>query len=104
MNAQPLTLKIFLMTGAVVTLIYYAAASLNLGGFQSSNWKAADMIREQCPIHLVRPEWVKATEQGDMLFKWMTIELRARVAFLSGLWLLGVGLLVHQSRKNREVI
>jgi hypothetical protein len=98
----PLILKLLSVTGATLALMYCAITSLDLGGFQSSNFQAADVIRQRCPIHLIKPEWMKGGEQGEILLKWMDVESKARVATFCWFWLFGVCLLLSCYKHLRK--
>ena len=102
MKARLLTLKLLLATVGAVTVGWYAIASISLSGLSPSNWNAADVIRQHCPVHLVRPEWIKGTDQGDMLFAWAVTETKARLALVCALWLIAVGVLVWRALPRRQ--
>jgi hypothetical protein len=94
MRALILVLKLLLVTFAAMGSAYYAIGSVNISGITSNNFTAADIIRERCPVHLVRPEWVPGKDQGDMLLSWTVIEIKARLIILLILWMLGVTAIV----------
>ncbi len=102
MRAPLLALKLLLTTVSAVATAYYAVASITLSGLWPSNWTAADVVRQRCPVHLVRPEWIKGTDQGDILFNWAVTEVRARLAVIVAFWVLAVSLLLWQGFRGRS--
>lgn len=96
MRAPLLTLKFLLSTLAAVAVAYYAIGSINLSGLLPSNWTAADVIRQRCPVRLVRPEWVNGFDQRGILFDWAVTETKARLAAVSTLWVLAVSFFIWQ--------
>ena len=86
MKAKALALKAVLTTGAALAVAWYAIASVNVSGLVNSNWTAEDIVRRRCPLHLIRPEWIRGTDQGDILFSWTATETRARLALVCALW------------------
>ena len=101
MKAQILVLKFLLVTLAAMGAAYYAIGSVNISGIMSNNFTAADVIRERCPIHLVRPEWVTGKDQEDILLSWPIIEMKARLVTLLVLWLLSVTAFVWRYPRKR---
>jgi hypothetical protein len=71
----------------------YAIKSVNIGGLLPTNFVAAQVINQRCPLHIVRPEWIAGTDQTDILLKWPAAEEKARVALLLFVWILGAGCL-----------
>ena len=94
MKARLFTLEVLLATVVAVAAAWYAIASINLNGLLPTNWTAADVIRQRCPVHVVRPEWIRGTEQVDVLFTWAATETKARLALVCAFWLIAVGVLV----------
>ncbi len=45
----------------------YAVACVNISELLAVNFTAAEVIRERCPFHLIRPEWEAGKDQADML-------------------------------------
>jgi hypothetical protein len=102
MKARLFTLECLLVTLGAVAAAWYAIASISLGGLSPTNWTAADIIRQRCPVHLVRAEWIRGTDQGDMLFAWAVTETKARLALVCALWLIAVGVLVWRALLQRQ--
>jgi|ERR1035441_1278089 hypothetical protein len=101
MRAQILVLKLVLVTLAAMGAAYYAIGSVNISGIMSNNFIAADVIRERCPIHLVRPEWVAGKDQEDILLSWPIVEMKTRLATLLVLWMLSVTVFVWRYPRRR---
>ena len=104
MHALLLALKVVLATAAAIIITGYAIASINLNGIMGSNWTAKGIIRQRCPAHVVRPEWIIGSNQTDILFRWMVAETRARVIVVFTFWILAVALIVwrHLARNRHE--
>jgi hypothetical protein len=101
MRARILVLKLLLVTLAAMVAAYYAIGSVNISGIMSNNFTAADVIRERCPIHLVRPEWVAGKDQDDILLGWPIIEIKARLITLLILWMLSETAFVWRYLRRR---
>jgi len=97
-----LLFKIWVTIVAAVVAGYYAIGTVNVSGLAPYDFSAAAIIKERCPFHLVRPEWVTGTDQGDILFRWATMEIRVRLIVLLGLWILSVSLLGWQYLRRRR--
>ena len=97
-----LLFKIWAAIVAAVVAGYYAIATVSLSGLGPYDFSAANIIKERCPFHLVLPERVTGSDQGDILFRWATMETRVRLIVLLGLWILSVGLLVWQYSRRRR--
>ena len=69
----------------------YAVGSVNIGGLLPANFVAAQVINQRCPSHIVPPEWIAGSDQTDILLKWPAAEVKARVALVVLLWVLGAG-------------
>jgi hypothetical protein len=69
----------------------YAIGSVNIGGLLPTNFVAAQVINQRCPLHIVQPEWIAGRDQTDILLKWPEVEVKARVALLLFVWILGAG-------------
>ena len=69
----------------------YAIRSVNIGELLPTNFVAAQVINQRCPLHIVRPEWIAGTDQTDILLKWPAAEVKARVALIVLVWILGAG-------------
>ena len=102
MRTPYLILKVLLVTAAAVTAAYYAIASVNVSGLMSTNFCAADVIRERCPLHLVQPEWIAGTDQVDILLRWPITEMKARLAVLLVLWVFSVSIFAVQFRRRHR--
>jgi len=102
MRTPCLILKVLLVTAAAVTAAYYAIASVNVSGLMSTNFSAADVIRERCPLHLVQPEWIAGTDQVDILLRWPITEMKARLAVLLVLWVFSVSIFAVQFRRRHR--
>jgi hypothetical protein len=95
-------LAVVLLTLVMATVAQYAIASINTSGLLPTDFKAADVITERCPLHLVRPRWVAGKDQADVLLNWPIAEAKARLLLLFVAWLLGVGVLVRLSARNQR--
>lgn len=102
MKACLFTLNFLLATGGAVAAAWFAIASISLSGLLPTNWTAADVIRQRCPMHPVRPEWIRRTDQADILFAWAVTETRARVALVCALWLTVLGVLAWHTLLRRK--
>ena len=101
MRTSFLALKLLLVTVAALAAAYSAIGSVNISGIMSSNFTAADVIRERCPIHLIRPEWVAGKDQDDILLNWPITEIKARLIGLFGLWTVSLAAIVQRfSRRD----
>jgi hypothetical protein len=96
MRKLVLMLKLLLLTVIAAAGAYYAIGSAQIGGLLNTDCNAADVIRERCPVHLVRPNWIVGKEQYDILFGWMIAEVKARLAVVCVFWILGVSFVVRQ--------
>jgi len=97
-----LLFKLCVVTGAAVAAAYYAIASIDLSGLMASDFTAADVIRERCPVHLVKPGWIVGNDQFDILFRWNVAEIKARLAILLLLWILIVSAFVWQYLRRQR--
>ena len=97
-----LLFKICLVTGATVAAACYAIGSVQISGLGDTNFRAADVIRERCPFHLVAPGWVSGNDQFDKLFRWSLAEIKTRLAVLFLLWTLTVSAFVWQYLRRRR--
>ena len=98
-----LLFKILLSMIAGVAAAYYAVGSVQISGIVNYDFTAAAVIRERCPIHLVKPAWISGTDQGDILIHWCFAETQVRVVVLLVLWALIVsGLLWQYFRRRRH--
>jgi hypothetical protein len=88
-----LTLKLLVVTIVAVVIVYYAIAAVNVSGIRSTNLTDADFIRQRCPIHIVRPEWV--SNQPDLLLNWTWAEIKARFGLVAILWLCSVSIIAR---------
>jgi hypothetical protein len=102
MRMPLLILKVLLVTVVAVAAAWYAITSVNISGLIATNFTAAEVIKERCPIHLVRPEWITSRDQTDMLFNWPITEMKARLAVLLVLWALSVAVLAHQHARRQR--
>jgi hypothetical protein len=85
----------FILAVVVLTLVmavaaWYAVASVNISGMMGTDFKAAEVIRERCPFHLVPPEWVAGKDETDKLLNWPISETKARLGLLLAVWVLSV--------------
>ena len=62
----------------------------------NSDFKAAEIIGERQPLHLVPAAWVSGSDQDALLWRWEIAEGKARLAALLALWILSVGFLVRR--------
>ena len=102
--------KFCVATGAAVVAAYYAIAAVEISGLMAADFKAAYVIRERCPVHLVSPGWIVGNDQFDVLNRWVFAEMKARLkAIVLVLWVLAVSALVwgfsrrHAARKSGVV-
>jgi hypothetical protein len=58
---------LLLVTVVMAVAAWYGVASINLSGMPATNFTAAQVIRERCPFHVVRPEWVASKDETDIL-------------------------------------
>ena len=89
-RAKLFVIRAIFTTVCVIVLAWFAAASVQVGGLLPSNWMAAHVIRNQCPLHLVSPNWISGAEQADVLFAWCVTELRTRLALVLAVWMIGL--------------
>jgi len=69
----------------------YAIGSVNIGGLLPTNFVAAQVINQRCPLHIVPPEWIAGGDQTDILLNWPAAEVKARVGLIVLVWILGAG-------------
>ena len=55
-----------LLTFVAAAVAWYAGASVNISGLLAANFTAAQVIRERCLFHRIRPEWVAGEDQTDI--------------------------------------
>jgi hypothetical protein len=97
----------FIVTVLLVTFLatagaWYAIGSVNISGLVPTNLVAAQVIKQRCPVHLVRPEWIAGKDQTDILLNWPIAEIKARLTLLFIMWLLGLGGLFFLSARNQR--
>jgi len=98
-----LLLEILLVTCTAVAVgIFFGFGSTQVFGLMNTNFTAAGVIRERCPFHLVRPEWVAGSDQSEILFRWVIVETEARMAILFFLWALAVSAFLWQYLRWRR--
>lgn len=103
---RPTTLILVLL--AITVVAWWAAEiatrSVNINGLSSFNESAAKIIKERCPIHLVRPEWVSndSSTSGDPLINWYFAEIKARLGLVTILWLVSISIILWQNAKKRR--
>jgi hypothetical protein len=102
MKTSSLILTVLLLTLAALAGAWYAIGSVNISGLLPTDFMAAQVINQRHPVHLVRPEWVAGKDQTDILLNWPVVEIKARLAFLLVVWLLGVGGLVRLSARSQR--
>ena len=100
-DAVVFALKLLLATVGAVAAAWYAIASINPSGILPTNWTAVVVVSQHCPVHLVRFEWIPGTDQTDILFAWIGVETKARLALVCALWLIIVGALVWRALPRR---
>jgi hypothetical protein len=91
MKAKAFALRFLVVTSVAVCVAWYAVASVQVGGIVPSDRSAADIIQQRCPLHLVRPEWIKGSDQGDILFSWVVTEANARLLAVCAVWVIANG-------------
>jgi hypothetical protein len=89
-RAKLFLIQALLTTVCAMILAWFAVASIRVGGLLSSNWMAADVIRQQCPLHLVSPNWISGAEQADVLSGWYVTELRTRLDLVLAVWMIAL--------------
>ena|ERR1035438_3106173 len=102
MKVPTLILTALLLTVTAAAGAWYAIGSVNVSGLVPTNFTAAQVIKERCPVHLVRPEWITGKDQMDVLLNWPVAEIKARLTVLLVVWLLGVGALVRLSAPSQR--
>ncbi len=102
MRVKLVTIQVLLAVFGAVAAAWYAVASIQVSGIVSTNWTAEDVIRQRCPLHLVKPEWIKGSDQGDILFSWVITETWARLAAVFVFWVIIVSLLVWRTLRRRQ--
>jgi len=58
---------VLLLAFVAAAAAWYAIPSANTSGLLAANFTAAEVSRERCPFHLIRPEWVAGKDQADVL-------------------------------------
>jgi hypothetical protein len=101
MRAPLFTLKILLVTILIVAAAWFAVGSVNISGLVATNLTAAEVIKQRCPLHLVRPDWVAGSDQTDILLNWPIAEMKARLAVLLVAWVLSAALIVRQHQRRQ---
>ncbi|HTV61784.1 MAG TPA: hypothetical protein VMH30_04365 [Verrucomicrobiae bacterium] len=86
--------KLFLVTTAAFVAGYYMIASVSIGGLMPYNFRAADVIRQDCPFHIIPVAMMSGSNQADILFRWSIAETYARLGALVALWTVMVALLI----------
>ncbi len=90
MKARAFALRFLVATVSGVVAAWYAIASVQVSGIAPSNWSAADVIQQRCPLHLVRPEWTGGGGEGDILLSWVALETKTRLLVVSSLWVVAI--------------
>ena len=62
-----LVVRVLFLTFVAVAAAWYAVASAKTNRLLAANFTAAVVIRERCPFHLIRPEWVAGKGPADIL-------------------------------------
>ena len=83
-------LAVVLLTLVMAVAAWYAVASVNISGMVGTDFKAAEVIGERCPFHLVPPKWVAGKDEADKLLNWPISETKARLGLLLAVWVLSV--------------
>jgi len=86
MKPKVFALRFLAATVSGVAAAWYAVGAVQVSGIAPSNWTAADVIRQRCPLHLVRPERIGGSDQWDILFSWVALEIKTRLLVVSSLW------------------
>jgi len=102
MKAKAFALQLLVATITAAAIAYYAVASVQMSGIVPSDWSAADVIQQRCPFHLLRPGWIKGSDQADILFTWTVVEMKARLLAVCGVWVIGIALLAWRALKSRH--
>ena len=58
---------VLLLTFVATAAAWDAIPSANTSGLLASDFTAAEVSRERCPFHLIRPERVADKDQADIL-------------------------------------
>jgi hypothetical protein len=102
MKAKVFALQFFVATIGAVAAAWYGVASVQVSGIVSSNWVAADVIRQRCPVHLVSPGWIRGSDQGDILFSWAVTEIKARLLTVCSLWVIAIAIFAWRTLRSRH--
>lgn len=90
MKAKTFALQFVATTVLAVAAAWYGIASVQVSGIVPTNFRAAEVIQQRCPLHLVRPECIKGSDQGDILFNWAFTETKVRLLTVCCLWGIGI--------------
>jgi hypothetical protein len=66
-----------------MAVCFFAVATVQIGGIQSTGLSDAELIRARNRVRLVSPDWV--SPKGD-LFEWLQAETRARMGVIALIW------------------
>ena len=102
MKTPSFILMVLLLTLLTASGAWYAIGSVNISGLVPTNFVAAQVIKQRCPVHLVPPEWIAGKDQTDVLLNWPVAEIKARLTLLLIVWLLGVGGLIRLSARSQR--
>ena len=102
MKAKTFALQFVATTVLAVAAAWCGVASVQVSGIVPTNFRAADIIRQRCPLHLVRPEWIKISDQGDILSKWAFAEPKVRLLAVSCLWGMGIAVFAWWALSSRR--
>jgi len=102
MKAKTFAPQFVATTVLAVAAAWYGLASVQVSGIAPTNFRAADVIRQRCPLRLVRPEWIKGTDQGDILFNWAFTETKVRLLTVCCLWGIGIAVFAWCALRSRH--